>query len=115
MSPIRETGPPHQLHLKDWRSRRHKITLAIASRCAASCQIRCVTNCSNSPTTNRAFQIDQEPDRVRDRYGRTKLGQRCLLARRLIEAGVRFVTISEPVGWDTTETKQETENTVVGW
>lgn len=54
-----------------------------------------------SPTTNRAFQIDQEPDRVRDRYGRTKLGQRCLLARRLIEAGVRFVTISEPVGWDT--------------
>jgi hypothetical protein len=54
-----------------------------------------------SPTTNRAFQIDQEPDRLRDRYGRTKLGQRCLLARRLIEAGVRFVTISEPVGWDT--------------
>ncbi len=54
-----------------------------------------------SPTTNRAFQIDREPDRVRDRYGRTKLGQRCLLARRLIEAGVRFVTISEPVGWDT--------------
>jgi hypothetical protein len=54
-----------------------------------------------SPTTNRAFQIDQEPERVRDRYGRTKLGQRCLLARRLIQAGVRFVTISEPVGWDT--------------
>jgi hypothetical protein len=54
-----------------------------------------------SPRTNRAFQIDQEADRLRDRYGRTKLGQRCLLARRLIEAGVRFVTISEPVGWDT--------------
>ena len=54
-----------------------------------------------SPRTNRAFQIDQEPDRVRDRYGRTKLGQRLLLARRLVEAGVRFVTISEPVGWDT--------------
>ena len=54
-----------------------------------------------SPRTNAAFQIDQEADRLRDRYGRTKLGQRCLLARRLIEAGVRFVTISEPVGWDT--------------
>jgi hypothetical protein len=54
-----------------------------------------------SPTTNRAFQIDQEPERLRDRYGRTKLGQRLLLGRRLIEAGVRFVTISEPVGWDT--------------
>jgi hypothetical protein len=54
-----------------------------------------------SPTTNRAFQIDQEPERLRDRYGRTKVGQRLLLARRLIEAGVRFVTINEPVGWDT--------------
>jgi len=54
-----------------------------------------------APATNRAFQIDQEPERLRDRYGRTKLGQRLLLARRLIEAGVRFVTINEPVGWDT--------------
>src|SRR4029077_4557366 len=54
-----------------------------------------------SPRTNRAFQIDQEPGHVRDRYGRTKIGQRLALARRLIEAGVRFVTISEPVGWDT--------------
>lgn len=54
-----------------------------------------------SPRTNSAFQIDQEPERVRDRYGRTKIGQRMLLARRLIEAGVRFVTISEPYGWDT--------------
>jgi hypothetical protein len=54
-----------------------------------------------SPRTNRAFQIQEEPDRLRDRYGRTKLGQRLLLARRLVEAGVRFITISEPVGWDT--------------
>jgi hypothetical protein len=53
-----------------------------------------------SPRTKKAFQIDEEPDRLRDRYGRTKQGQRLLLARRLIEAGVRFVTISEPVGWD---------------
>jgi hypothetical protein len=56
-----------------------------------------------SPTTRRAFDIDQEPAHVRDRYGRNKLGQRLLLARRLIEGGVRFVTISEPVGWDTHE------------
>ncbi|MCS6849578.1 MAG: DUF1501 domain-containing protein [Gemmataceae bacterium] len=54
-----------------------------------------------SPRTQKAFQIGEESDGVRDRYGRTKLGQRLLLARRLIEAGVRFVTISEPVGWDT--------------
>jgi hypothetical protein len=54
-----------------------------------------------SPRTNAAFQIDQEPEWLRDRYGRSKVGQRLLLARRLIEAGVRFVTINEPVGWDT--------------
>ncbi len=37
---------------------------------------------------------------MRDRYGRTKFGQSCLLARRLVEAGVRFVTVSDD-GWDT--------------
>ncbi len=54
-----------------------------------------------SASTRRAFDIDAEPATVRERYGRSKLGQRLLLARRLIEGGVRFVTISEPVGWDT--------------
>lgn len=60
-----------------------------------------------SPKTQKAFRIDEEPDRVRDRYGKDKagswgkLGQRLLLARRLVEAGVRFVTVNEPVGWDT--------------
>jgi hypothetical protein len=54
-----------------------------------------------SASTRRAFEIEQEPAAVRDRYGRSKLGQRLLLARRLIEGGVRFVTINEPVGWDT--------------
>lgn len=56
-----------------------------------------------SPATRRAFDVEQEPTTVRDRYGRNKLGQRLMLARRLVEAGVRFVTISEPVGWDTHE------------
>lgn len=54
-----------------------------------------------SARTRAGFDIDQEPAAVRDRYGRTKLGQRLLLSRRLIEAGVRFVTVSEPTGWDT--------------
>jgi hypothetical protein len=54
-----------------------------------------------APATRRAFDMSLEPASVRDRYGRTKLGQRLVLARRLIEAGVRFVTVSEPVGWDT--------------
>lgn len=54
-----------------------------------------------SPHTSAAFRMDEESDDRRDRFGRNKLGQRLLLARRLIQAGVRFVTINEPVGWDT--------------
>jgi hypothetical protein len=46
-----------------------------------------------------AFAIEQESDRLRDRYGRNTLGQSCLLARRLVERGVRFVTVSSG-GWD---------------
>jgi uncharacterized protein (DUF1501 family) len=53
-----------------------------------------------SPAAKRAFDLAQEPDRVRDHYGRTTLGQSCLLARRLIEAGVHFVTVTDG-GWDT--------------
>lgn len=53
-----------------------------------------------SPLAKQAFNMDAEPDKVRDRYGRTTLGQSCLLARRLIEAGVQFVTVTDG-GWDT--------------
>lgn len=54
-----------------------------------------------SPKTSSAFRMSEESDERRDRFGHNKLGQRLLLARRLIQAGVRFVTINEPVGWDT--------------
>lgn len=47
-----------------------------------------------SPKAKKAFAIEEEPHKIRERYGRTSLGQGCLLARRLIEAGVRFVTVS---------------------
>lgn len=53
-----------------------------------------------SPAAKRAFRVADEPDAVRDRYGRTREGQATLLARRLIEAGVRFVTVDFP-GYDT--------------
>jgi uncharacterized protein (DUF1501 family) len=53
-----------------------------------------------SPDAKRAFEITQEPDKVREMYGRTTFGQSCLLARRLIEAGVHFVTVTDG-GWDT--------------
>lgn len=44
----------------------------------------------------RRFSIDQEPPKVRDRYGRHKFGQSVLLARRLIESGVRLVQVNWP-------------------
>ncbi|MCA9114998.1 MAG: DUF1501 domain-containing protein [Planctomycetaceae bacterium] len=53
-----------------------------------------------SAATRTAFDIAREPDELRDRYGRHSLGQSCLMARRLVEAGVRCVTI-EHTNWDT--------------
>ena len=47
----------------------------------------------------QAFDIGQEPPQLRDRYGRNSLGQRMLLARRLVEAGVPFVTV-RMFDWD---------------
>ncbi len=54
----------------------------------------------------KAFDLDRETGVVRDRYGRTPFGQGCLLARRLVEAGVPFVEVTlsgvpgAPAGWD---------------
>jgi hypothetical protein len=48
-----------------------------------------------------AFDVAREPAKLRDKYGRHDLGQCCLLARRLVEAGVTFVTIQAGGGWDT--------------
>ena len=47
-----------------------------------------------SPRARAAFDLTQEPPELRQRYGMTRFGQCCLLARRLIEAGVRFVTVN---------------------
>jgi len=47
------------------------------------------------------FNLDNEPTELRNRYGRHTFGQECLAARRLVEAGVPYVTISFPGGWDT--------------
>jgi hypothetical protein len=61
-----------------------------------------------SPGVRKAFDLASEPKVVRERYGQTTYGQGCLLARRLVEAGVKFVTVyfSQFIGgctggWDT--------------
>lgn len=54
-----------------------------------------------SPAAKKAFDIGAEPEKLRDRYGRTSMGQGSLLARRLVEAGVRFVTVARgDNAWD---------------
>jgi hypothetical protein len=47
-----------------------------------------------TPAVRQAFELDREPSRVRDRYGRNEYGESLLLSRRLVEAGVGLVTIS---------------------
>jgi hypothetical protein len=65
----------------------------------------------SSPQARAAFDLTQEPDSVRQRYGINRFGQCCLLARRLVEAGVRFVTINtfltvfDEITWDIHGTK----------
>jgi uncharacterized protein (DUF1501 family) len=44
------------------------------------------------PAARDAFDLNREPDRIRDRYGRHQWGQQCLMARRLVEAGVEIIT-----------------------
>jgi hypothetical protein len=64
-----------------------------------------------SPNARRVFDLNEEPEKVRRAYGRFRFGQCCLMARRLVQAGVRFVQVNwsshvEPVedtgdgGWD---------------
>ena len=65
----------------------------------------------NSSQVKAAFDLSQEPKALRERYGRTTYGQSCLLARRLVEAGVRFINVYYSAsnggqsfkdgGWDT--------------
>jgi Protein of unknown function (DUF1501) len=54
-----------------------------------------------SPRAKQAFDIAQEPEKLRNGYGRTSMGQGALLARRLVEAGVRFVSVGKGENaWD---------------
>jgi Protein of unknown function (DUF1501) len=64
-------------------------------------------NIVTSSKVQAAFDISKEDEKTRDLYGRTSWGQNTLLARRLVEAGVRFITINVE-GWDTHANNFET-------
>jgi hypothetical protein len=60
----------------------------------------------SSQKAREAFELNREPEKVREKYGMNRFGQSCLLARRMIEAGVRFVTVNmfetvfDEITWD---------------
>lgn len=60
----------------------------------------------SSEKAREAFALDQEPEKTRAKYGQNRFGQSCLLARRLVESGVRFVTVNmfetvfDEITWD---------------
>jgi hypothetical protein len=60
----------------------------------------------SSATAREAFELEKESDKTREWYGKNRFGQSCLLARRLIEAGVRYVTVNmfetvfDEITWD---------------
>src|SRR5262249_55845624 len=63
----------------------------------------------HSEKVRRAFDLSQENERLRERYGRNRFGQSLLLARRLVESGVRFVNVNDKIhngqtaNWDSHE------------
>jgi hypothetical protein len=82
---------------------------AAAARGTMSVHQERALNLLRSPVVRRAFDIGRETQTVRERYGRTTLGQSLLLARRLVESGVRFVNVNDKIAngqlenWDSHE------------
>ncbi len=80
----------------------------VAERAMTGYQERALQLLHSAPV-RRAFDLSQETGKLRERYGRHKLGQSLLLARRLVEAGVRFVNVNDKVrngqlaNWDSHE------------
>jgi hypothetical protein len=111
---VRDLTPPDRLTLDRLRRRREMVksldgsarevseTPLTASRDQFTAQ---AYDLMTSTAAQAAFNIKSEPDKVRDEYGRTTIGQACVLARRLVESGVSFVTVNDrgpgPLGWDT--------------
>ncbi len=111
---VRNLTPPDQLTL-DRLSRRREMVKALddfareaPSTALSASRDQFAENAFallTSSAAQAAFDLRAEKDAIRDRYGRTTLGQSCLLARRLIEAGASFVTVNDrgtgQLGWDT--------------
>jgi len=107
---VRDISPPKGVDMQRVDRRRQMLTRIESLQRKADVQparfesldenFKTAFNMITAPSTKQAFAIEDEDPKLRDRYGRNKFGQSCLLARRLVESGVRFVTVTDG-GWDT--------------
>lgn len=84
----------------DAAQREHETIAERTSPAELKAQFAQAYRLMTSPEAKRAFDLSDEPAKIRERFGLRSLGQSCLLARRLVERGVSFVTVNN-VGWDT--------------
>ncbi len=106
---VHDLHPPKGIEMERLdrrRSLRQVVDAAFEKHESGSERVRSVDefytaayNLISSSEAREAFDLRQEPEKVRDAYLRDDFGQSCLLARRLVEAGVGFVTVSNG-GWD---------------
>lgn len=107
---VRDITPPKGISMDRVARRRlmldevdqlqRQVDLQPAAYTALEEHFKTALNMITAPETKKAFAIETEDSSLREAYGHNRLGQSCLLARRLIEAGVRFVTVTDG-GWDT--------------
>ena len=107
---VRDITPPSGITLERVDRRRSVLAKIDALQRSADVQqdlldaqdeyYQAAFNMITAPETKQAFEITSEDEKLREGYGRNQFGQSCLLARRLIESGVRFVTVTDG-GWDT--------------
>jgi hypothetical protein len=107
---VRDITPPEGITLDRVSRRRQALAKIDAIQRTADQQpdafasldesYKTALNMITAPETKKAFEIESESTELREAYGKNRFGQSCLLARRLIEANVRFVTVTDG-GWDT--------------
>ncbi|MCY3550982.1 MAG: DUF1501 domain-containing protein [Candidatus Poribacteria bacterium] len=114
MSPVDDLSYPAQMDTHRFRERLKMLKAIeadfIAKRTGRSTEAheaiyKKADQLINSPKID-AFHLNEEPVAIREAYGMNKFGQGCLMARRLVEAGVKFVEVSID-GWDTHENNFE--------
>jgi hypothetical protein len=108
-SPSAEVGQDRLDSRRDLLSQLDEHAACLSNAAAVQDMGVCYTRAYNllrSAASQQAFDLSHEPDRVRERYGRSRLGQSILAARRLVAAGVRLVLVADTTEntngkWDT--------------